>query len=287
MVAGSKRGKDGISGGGNSGEVPFKESLPPADGHTSRRGAIESQRAEDNAAKLWTKIQTKVVLFETHCWWCFCKCDGSEGVMHDPDACPSKDEPEGLMSDWDLPQSRIVIRLSKAKSAQPLRIGQTDPMARVQSMLPDEKRKTYYAAKKVEAKARRRAFDRAAQDRLRAWLKELKEPITPSGPLGHYTFYQKSAFEFALHLDRYMSEAQMQYAPGKLDRAAVQRFNQLVKVARLPSLEKARQRGDVTISGFVALRSRLLGPMLPQYERLLEVARTEEVSHSHNPNHEP
>ena len=189
MVAGSKRGKDGISGGGNSGEVPFKESLPPADGRASRRGAIERQRAEDDAAKLRTKIQTKVALFEAHCWWCFCKCDGSEGVMHDPDACPSKDEPEGLMSDWDLPQSRIVIRLTKAKSAQPLRIGQTDPMARVQSMLPDEKRKTYYAAKKVEAKARRRAFDRAAQDRLRAWLRE-NDPCIRSVPLSRYRNFE-------------------------------------------------------------------------------------------------
>jgi len=129
-VGGSqKRGKQSM-GGGNSGEVPFKE---PAVGTSERprRGGIagaadqlreraeaEAQRLKE-AARRQQEIEAKVAPFDGHCWWCFCKCASGE-QMHDPDAasgpfkCPSRGEVS--MVDWDEPVSRVTKRLSKAIS---------------------------------------------------------------------------------------------------------------------------------------------------------------------------
>ena len=282
MVATSKkRGKDGIAGATNSGEVPSKEPALPQEGRPSRsRGAAIGAADRLTRAELQAKVQAKVATAqgcEGHCWWCFCQCVEGEG-MHDPDKCSSREETVDLMSDWDLPQSRVTVRLSRAESAAPKRRGViVDGRGRVQSMLSDKDRKARKQERNTEQRARRRARDKAAQDRLRAWLKERREPISACGPLGQYTFYQKIAIDFALHLDRYMSEAQMQSVPGSLDRAAVQRFAGLAKAAGIKSLEKARQAGEGTITGFVALRSRLLGPLRPDYEGLVTAARAEEL----------
>ena len=172
-----KRGKDSIGGTTNSGEVPFKEAMLSSEGRPSRRGAagaVDRLKAEKSAAELQRTIESKVVTLDGHCWWCLCPCLSAEGGphgIHDPVGCPSREKPE--MADWDEPTSRIVMRLSKAKSAEIRRKGQkADGRGRgVQSMLSDEERRDRNRRRVAEQTARHRALEQAAKDRLRAWLR--------------------------------------------------------------------------------------------------------------------
>jgi hypothetical protein len=101
-------------------------------------------------------------------------------------------------------------------------------------------------------------------------------PLTGSGPLGQYTFYEKVAFEFAMRLEKWMTVEKLARPPGTVDSAARQLFASLVKVAGLPSLAAARARGDTTITGFVALRERLRGSLSFEYHQLIVATLHEE-----------
>ena len=96
---------------------------------------------------------------------------------------------------------------------------------------------------------RKGSLIKQAKDRCVAHLELRKLPLTGSGPLGSFTFYEEITIDFALRLDQFMGTEKLAREAITVNKAALQKFAKLVKAAGLTSLHAARTPAeDATIT---------------------------------------
>ena len=224
---------------GDASKRPSRERRLPA---AAAAAAAAAERLKQEAAD---SIRASLLAYDGLCYVCLePHCTHEPGGIDCP--CSAKITPD--MDDFRL-------------SAPATRSAQSGLKARGRAQLPtamdEEAVKARRWLYKSEHKKRRLALVNAAKESCTAYLALLQQPVVGSGPLGHFTFFDEIAIDFAMRLESYLSEEQLSRAPVTVNAAALQKFAQLVKSSGLVSLHAARTPAEEAMTEFVALRQRL------------------------------